>query len=168
MLCQIINTLCKKQKLKIFLGVPVLYGTFCFGDFCPGGFDFINATKPVIVAFLLLWQALFILMSKAQKGWCLTMKKILISLMTAILLAVSVPLVGKLVFASMMEHQERMDRATQFVRNDAYSKMLEAYTEGNQQKLAYYRHVYANAEKYVVDHELAAIEDQMTKKGLLK
>lgn len=96
------------------------------------------------------------------------MKRILISMMTAILLAVSVPMVGKLVFASMMDHQDRMSRAVQFVKNDAYAKMLEAYTEGNQQKLAYYRHVYANAEKYVVDHELAAIEDQMTKKGLLK
>ena len=168
MLCQIINTLCKKQKLKIFLGVPVLYGTFCFGDFCPGWFDFINATKPVIVAFLLLWQALFILMSKAQKGWCLTMKKILISLMTAILLAVSVPLVGKLVFASMMEHQERMSRAVQFVKNDAYAKMLEAYTEGNQQKLDYYRYVYANADKYVIDNELTIIEAQMKQKGLIK
>lgn len=96
------------------------------------------------------------------------MKKILISMMTAILLAVSVPLVGKLVFASMMDHQDRMSRAVQFVRNDAYSKMLEAYSEGNQQKLAYYRHVYNNADKYVVDHELTMIEDQMKKKGLIR
>lgn len=96
------------------------------------------------------------------------MKKILISMMTAILLAVSVPMVGKLVFASMMDHQDRMSRAVQFVKNDAYAKMLEAYTEGNQQKLAYYRYVYNNAEKYVVDHELAAIEVQMKKKGLIR
>lgn len=89
-------------------------------------------------------------------------------MMTAILLAVSVPLVGKLVFASMMDHQDRMSRAVQFVRNDAYSKMLEAYSEGNQQKLAYYRHVYNNADKYVVDHELTMIEDQMKKKGLIR
>lgn len=96
------------------------------------------------------------------------MKKILISFMTAVLLAVSVPLVGKLVFASMMDHQERMDRAAQFIRNDAYSKMLEAYTEGNQQKMAYYRYVYNNADKYVIDHELVVIEAQMKKKGLIK
>lgn len=96
------------------------------------------------------------------------MKKILISMMTAVLLVVSVPLVGKLVFASMCEHQERMSRAVQFVRNDAYSKMLEAYSEGNQQKMAYYRHVYNNADKYVVDHELAMIETQMKQKGLMK
>lgn len=96
------------------------------------------------------------------------MKRILISMMTAILLAVSVPMVGKLVFASMMDHQDRMSRAVQFVKNDAYAKMLEAYTEGNQQKLAYYRYVYNNAEKYVADHELAAIEVQMKKKGLIR
>lgn len=96
------------------------------------------------------------------------MKRILISMMTAILLAVSVPMVGKLVFASMMDHQDRMSRAVQFVKNDAYAKMLEAYTEGNQQKLAYYRHVYNNADKYVVDHELTMIEAQMKKKGLIK
>ena len=96
------------------------------------------------------------------------MKRILISMMTAILLAVSVPMVGKLVFASMMDHQDRMSRAVQFVKNDAYAKMLEAYTEGNQQKLAYYRHVYNNADKYVVDHELTMIEAQMKKKGLIR
>ena len=96
------------------------------------------------------------------------MKKFLISLLTAILLAASVPVVGKLVFASMIDHQERMDRAAQFVRNDAYSKMLEAYSEGNQRKLAYYRYVYANADKYVVDHELTMIEAQMKQKGMMK
>ena len=96
------------------------------------------------------------------------MKKILISMMTAILLAVSVPMVGKLVFASMMDHQDRMSRAAQLVRYDAYSKMLEAYSEGNQRKLAYYRYVYANADKYVIDHELVIIEAQMKQKGLLK
>lgn len=96
------------------------------------------------------------------------MKKFLISLLTAILLAASVPVVGKLVFASMIDHQERMSRAVQFIKNDAYAKMLEAYSEGNQQKLAYYRHVYNNADKYVVDHELTMIEDQMKKKGLIR
>lgn len=96
------------------------------------------------------------------------MKKILISMMTAVLLVVSVPVVGRLVFASLTEHQDRMSRAAQFVRNDAYSKMLEAYSEGNQRKLAYYRYVYANADKYVIDHELVIIEAQMKQKGLLK
>ena len=96
------------------------------------------------------------------------MKKILISMMTAVLLVVSVPLVGKLVFASMCEHQDRTSRAVQFIKNDAYAKMLEAYSEGNQQKLAYYRHVYNNADKYVVDHELTMIEAQMKKKGLIR
>ena len=96
------------------------------------------------------------------------MKRILISMMTAILLAVSVPMVGKLVFASMMDHQDRMSRAVQFVKNDAYAKMLEAYTEGNQQKLDYYRYVYANADKYVIDNELTIIEAQMKQKGLIK
>ena len=81
-------------------------------------------------------------------------------------LVVAMRSTGRAVTNYLEQEQRQVALAVRIVRADSYQKMVEAETQGNVNKLAYYRWRHTNAEKIVADIGADAIlRNKKSRKG---